>query len=163
MILDILKKIKKLKVKELKELSEKLEIIKKDKFNEYYREYLKDSENRSISYSDTYLLFDDLTDALTYCKYHFYGNMLESEGLDKCPCNCHCINCELIPESPVLVRMQEIGKDMTEENVFNEFVEKYCEKNSYEEDFSDTLTDLAEIYKHGADKILKYCNDNEKK
>lgn len=131
MILDILKKIKKLKVKELKELAHKLEIIKKKRFNEYYCKYLKYPEDKSISYSDTYLLFDDLGEALTYCIYHFEGGRLESkDGEENCPCLCLCTNCELLPESPVLVRMQEIGQNIAEENVFNEFIEKYGKKEN---------------------------------
>lgn len=102
-MLKLLKKIKKLKVKELKLLAKRLEII-----NER---------------SDSNIL-SELSEALNCCDFHFYGGFTEDMG-DICPCNCFCNNCEMIPQSEVLVRMQEIGQNMTEENVINEFIEEY--------------------------------------
>ena len=67
----------------------------------------------------------DINDALVFCKYHFFGGLHESLGLDRCPCNCYCESCELIPESQVFIRMQEIARDMEEENVLTEFLEEH--------------------------------------
>lgn len=123
-MIEILKKIKKLKVKELKLLDEKLKIILKKKKDQWKEENpVFDPENFVMP---PVLDIEDIYTALMFCIYHFKGGRVESASDDEmCPCNCHCESCEMIPESEVLVRMQEIGQTMTEENVMNEFVEKH--------------------------------------
>lgn len=121
-MLDLLKKVKKLKVKELKKVNNKLEVIHQKKMNEWFK-LIEKGEQPITPVVD----LDDLRDALTYCEYHFVGGLLEDEGLDKCPCSCYCINCEIIPTEKVSIRMQEIARDMGEENVFEEFKREYKE------------------------------------
>ena len=103
MILKLLKRIKKLKIKDLKEVARRIEIV---------------SKRQST-------IFEDLKEVLNCCDYHFDGGNYHYE---LCSCDCLCKNCEWIPTEEVPLRMQEIAKDLTEENVFNEFIEKYCEK-----------------------------------
>lgn len=104
-----LKKIKRLKYSQLKEIAKKLDIIRNNK--------------------STPIDIVDLEDAITFCKYHFTGGLLESFGLEMCPCNCYCESCEVIPTEVVSMRMQEIASEMGEENVFNEFIEQYGKVN----------------------------------
>lgn len=112
-MLELLRKIKKLKIKELKKLEGKLEIIHQKKMNEWFK-LVEDGEQPITPVVD----FDDLRDALTYCEYHFTGARYDHElDTENCPCNCHCINCELIPTNDIGIKMQEMGKDITEENV----------------------------------------------
>jgi len=66
----------------------------------------------------------DVKDSFVFCDYHYTGGFYESMG-DYCPCQCYCKNCEMIPEDAKLIRAQEIAEDMTEENVFNEFIRQY--------------------------------------
>ncbi len=75
------------------------------------------------------LTLKELTEAINKCHFHFHGNLLESFGLNECPCECYCKSCEVIPESAIPKRMQELARDMNEENVMNEFIEQYCTKD----------------------------------
>jgi hypothetical protein len=108
MLLELLKKIKSSKVRELEEVVYKLQF-------------------RSNEFSE--LTLNDLNDALNCCIYHFTGGFYESMG-EICPCNCICENCEMIPEHPVHIRMQEICKTMAEENVMTEFIEKFSKETN---------------------------------
>ena len=116
----LLRKIKKLKVKELHELDEKLVAIHKIQ--------LKQWDPKFNNLIDGLINVIDIEEALTYCLYHFKGGMKESLGFEVCPCNCYCENCELIPEDPIGIRMQSLGKTIGEENVMIEFNEKYSTK-----------------------------------
>ena len=118
-------RIKKLKKPQIEELVKKLEIVKKRKINEWRNE---GHSSDDLMPKMPQISLEDIQDALTYCIYHYKGFMFESLGLDECPCNCYCRNCEMIPESEVFVRMQDIAQNMGEENVFNEFIEQYTTK-----------------------------------
>lgn len=119
----LLKQIKKLKVKELNVLAEKLAIIDTNKKQLWHDNYSGDYPEPS-----PIIDIDDIKQALTYCIFHFKGGMLESLGYDECPCGCHCISCELIPENEIGIRMQELGETISEENVMNDFIEEYGKK-----------------------------------
>lgn len=113
MLLETLRQVRRLKSHQLKEVIQKLELIAKN----------KDKDQKDIT-------FEDLFDALTFCKFHFNGEgFYESMG-EMCPCNCICINCEMIPENPIGIKMQEIGKTMGEENVMTEFIEKFAKEDN---------------------------------
>lgn len=105
-IYPILRRIKKLKVKELKELDEKLKII------------IQKSIFTPI------ITIDDIEEALKYCIFHFKGGMIESLGYEECPCKCYCQACEMIPEHPIGIEMQKIAENITEKNVFDEYLER---------------------------------------
>ncbi len=72
----------------------------------------------------------ELNEALTCCMFHYTGGMFESLSLEECPCKCACKNCEMIPETPVLIRMQDIGNKIKEENVLFEFLKELNEKKT---------------------------------
>lgn len=109
-IKQILARVRRLKSKEFSELCYKLELRK--------------SNNNTLNFVDKKVLdFDDIEEALTHCIYHYKGGMFEHLGYDYCPCQCHCINCEMIPENDIGIRMQEIGFNLTEKNVMFEFIE----------------------------------------
>lgn len=107
----MLKKIKKMKMAQLGELTEKLEIIQKTKMKNLGK----------LNYSCN---FKDLSEALIFCIYHFKGGLKESIA-DECPCRCLCESCEVIPENPIGVRMQEIATHMKEKNVILDFFDEY--------------------------------------
>lgn len=127
----ILRRIKRLKVKELKLVAEKLDIISYNKYIEWRANYNADAPH--LTYAEMQsptVTMDDIQDAFIYCIYHFDGKRLESiDGNEQCPCNCWCEKCEMIPESSVLIRMQELGTSITNENVMNEFIEQYSLKS----------------------------------
>ncbi len=113
----LLKQIHKLNKSQLQDLAEKLEIIKERK--------IKDEGMPPYANPYTHLRLSDIKEALTYCIYHFKGGgFYESMG-EECPCNCRCQACEMIPETLIPKRMQELCATMTEENVFDEFKRQY--------------------------------------
>ena len=109
-IKQILARVRRLNSKQFKDLIYKLELRK------YECTTLNLVESKVLD-------FDDLEEALTHCIYHYKGGMFEHLGYDICPCQCYCINCEMIPENEVGIRMQEIGFNITEKNVMFEFLE----------------------------------------
>ncbi len=118
-IYQILKQIKKLKVKDLCILAEKLEAIEQK-----HREQLSKDFNSKYLILEPVIDMNDIEDALAHCIFHFKGGMLESFGLEECPCKCYCISCEMIPEHPIGIEMQNIAENMTEKNVFDEYLER---------------------------------------
>ena len=108
-MINLLRKIRKLKYSELKKIAFRLDLIQRKKQSK--------------------IDINDINDALSCCDFHFSGGMYESFGLEICPCNCYCQSCEVIPESAIPVRMQELARDMNEENVMNKFIEQYCTKD----------------------------------
>ena len=115
----------------MQELVDKLEIIEKKKWELY--ETSRSLDRNHYAYIPTINL-DDIKEALTYCIYHFKGGGLFENIADECSCKCLCQACEMIPTSDISKLMQEIGEDITEENVIFELINKgYANTISNEE------------------------------
>lgn len=121
----LLRKIKKTKIKDLKLLDDKLMILKEKKPAVW--EKWREDNNLDIT---SELDLNDISYAFSHCLYHLIGNRVESLELEYCGCygSCLCENCEMIPESQVGIMMQDIAQHITEENVLNQFIEKYGQK-----------------------------------
>ena len=99
-ILQLLKRIKCMRVSQFKELIDKLETL-----------------TNGLMLSD--ITLKDIQNTFIFCLYHYKGGLMESFGLEECPCQCYCINCEVIPEGIVSKRMVEIATYLKEENVLS--------------------------------------------
>jgi hypothetical protein len=116
-------------IEELKETAEKLEKLKQIK-EEYHQnksctanDCSKDTNFNSI-FETPDITLQDLEFAINKCRFHFFGGMHESLGMDKCPCECFCESCEMIPSDTVLVKMQELGRQVSKDILPIDWVSK---------------------------------------
>jgi len=130
-MLKLFRKIRKLKSKELNELIEKLEVIESRKLKLWHDQF----DNNSLEPWPVINL-EDIEQAFTFCIYHFKGGFYDELG-EVCPCNCHCESCEMIPTNNVGKRMQEIGEEITEENVIFELINNGYAKRLSTQDLKD--------------------------